>query len=121
MRIIADVHIRPGTVRHLNSLGHEVIRANEILPPEAPDQEIITLAVATSRVILTQDLDFSDIIALSGVTQPSLITLRLADTSADNVNSVLAYALPALEGLVDTGVMVTVEDGRVRIRELPVR
>ncbi len=120
MRIIADVHIRPATVQHLNSLGHDVIRSSEILPEEAPDQEIIERAVATGRVILTEDLDFTDIIAISGATQPSLITLRLTDASADYVNRILEYVLPGLEQLVTTGIIATVEDERVRIRELPV-
>jgi predicted nuclease of predicted toxin-antitoxin system len=121
MRIIADVHIRPVTVQHLNSLGHEAIRSIEVLPEEAPDQEIIGYAGATDRVILTEDLDFSDIIAISGATQPSLITLRLTDASADHVNRILAYVLPGLEELVSAGILATVEDERVRVRELPVR
>lgn len=101
-------------------MGHEAIRSIEVLPEEAPDQEIIGYAVATGRVILTEDLDFSDIIALSGATRPSLITLRLTDASAGNVNRILEAALPALEGLVAAGILATVEDERVRIRELPV-
>ncbi len=121
MRILADVHIRPATVHHLNGLGHDVIRSSDILPEEAPDQEIIERAVAIGRVILTEDLDFTDIIALSGATQPSLITLRLTDASADYVNRILEYVLPGLEELVTTGIIATVEDERVRIRELPIR
>ena len=121
MRILADVHIRPTTVRYLNSLGHEAIRSSDILPEEAPDQEIIERAAASDRVILTEDLDFTDIIAISGATQPSLITLRLTDASADNVNRILAYVLPGLEDLVAAGIIATVGDERVRIRALPVR
>ena len=121
MRIIADVHIRPVTVQHLNSLGHEVIRSSEVLPEEAPDLEIIEWAVTMDRVILTEDLDFTDIIAVSGAAQPSLITLRLTDASADYVNRILEYVLPGLEELVTTGIIATVEDERVRIRELPIR
>ena len=121
MRIIADVHIRPGTVQYLNSLGHDVIRSSDLLPEQAPDREIIEHAVVMGRVVLTEDLDFTDIIAVSGATQPSLITLRLTDASASNVNRVLAHVLPDLEGLVPSGIIATVEDERVRIRELPVR
>lgn len=121
MRILADVHIRPATVQHLNSLGHEVIRSSDILPEEAPDREIIERAAAIGRMILTEDLDFTDIIAVSSATQPSLITLRLTDASADCVNRILEYVLPGLEELVTTGIIATVEDERVRIRELPIR
>lgn len=121
MRIIADVHIRPITVQHLNTLEHEVIRSNEILPDEAPDREIIERALATGRAILTQDLDFSEIIALSGTTLPSLITLRLADASVGNVNRILEIVLPDLEEHVTAGVAATVTDRGVRIRQLPIR
>lgn len=121
MRILADVHIRPATVRHLNGLGHDVIRSSDILPEEAPDQEIIERAVAIGRVILTENLDFTDIIAISGATQPSLITLRLTDAGADNVNRILAYVLPKLEDLVAAGIIATVDDERVRVRTLPIR
>ena len=121
MRILADVHISPGTVQRLNELGHDAIRANSILPDNAPDREIVARADSDGRVVLTQDLDFSNIIALSGATQPSLITLRLTDARVDNVNRILAAVLPKLEGLVPSGIIATVEDGRVRIRQLPVR
>lgn len=121
MRILADVHIRPATVQYLNSLGHDAIRSSDVLPEEAPDQEIIETAVAIDRVILTEDLDFTDIIAITGASRPSLINLRLTDASADYVNRVLETVLPGLEEFVTTGIIATVEDGRVRIRELPVR
>ena len=121
MRILADVHISPRTVQRLNELGHDAIRANTIMAHNAADRTIVAQAVADERVVLTQDLDFSDIIALSGATQPSLITLRLSDSRVENVNRVLESVLPDLETVVAIGIAATVEDIRVRIRQLPVR
>ena len=121
MRIFADVHISPITVQHLTELGHGVVRANSVLPENAPDHEIVAWAVSGERVVLTQDLGFSTIVALSGATQPSIITLRLPDSRVEIVNRTLESALPRLEGLVATGIIATVEDERVRIRQLPVR
>ena len=120
MRILADVHISPSTVQHLNELGHDAIRSNAVLPDNAPDRDIVAWAAANGRVALTQDLDFSEIVALSGATQPSLITLRLSDSRVENVNRVLESVLPKLEDAVEAGIAATVEDGRVRIRRLPV-
>ena len=121
MRIIADVHISPSTVRSLNELGHDVIRVNAVLPNNTADREIVNWAAANDRVVLTQDLDFSDIIALSGADKPSLITLRLSDSRVDNVNGILQSVLPELEREVVNGMIATVEDNRVRVRALPVR
>ena len=120
MRLLADVHISPTTVQYLNRLGHDAIRATSVLPPAAPDDDIVAKAIELGRAMLTQDLDFSDIVALSGKADPSLITLWLSDSRVENVNRVLASVLPTLEEEVDRGIIATVEDNRVRTRRLPV-
>lgn len=121
MRILADVHISPSTVQRLNDLGHDAVRSNAILPDNASDPEIVARAKSDGRAVLTQDLDFSDIVALSGETQPLLITLQLSDATVQNVNRILEFVLLHLESSVASGIAATVEDNRVRIRRLPVR
>ena len=71
MRILADVHISPRTVKYLRSLGHDTVRVSDALAPSAADYEIVAEAIRDRRFILTQDLDFSAIVALSGRTVPS--------------------------------------------------
>src|SRR6266581_1464748 len=97
MRLLADLHISPITVAFLKSLGHDIVRVNEILPPNASDDAIVQLARRDSRIILTQDLDFSRIIAFSGQISPSLISLRLESSRIEYVNSILSRVLPDLE------------------------
>ena len=120
MRIFADVHISPITVQHLNDLGHDVVRSNSVLPDNAPDNEIAMRAMTDERAVLTQDLGFATMIALARATRPSIITLRLSDSRVETVNHILETVLPALEEPILAGAIVTVEDDRVRIRELPV-
>ena len=119
MRLLADLHISPKTVEFLRSLAHDVVRVHEVLSVKATDDEIVVKAREEGRAILTQDLDFSAIIALSHRPDPSLITLRLASSRTDYVNRLLARILPSLEEDVQAGVMVTVEDNAVRRRNLP--
>lgn len=121
MRIVADVRISPITVQHLNELGHDVIRANAVLPGNAPDHEIVAWAAANERVVITQDLGFAGILALTGATRPSIVTLRLSDSRVEAVNRILETVLPGLEEPVVAGAPITVADERVRIRQLPVR
>jgi len=80
MKILADLHISPKTVLFLRNIGHDAVRVNEIMSPTSTDKEIVETAINSNRVILTQDLDFSEIIALSGKSQPSLISLRLSSS-----------------------------------------
>ena len=121
MRLVADVHIAPRTVAFLQSLGHDVVRVSEVLPVTATDREIIGRAIADGRTVLTQDLDFSAAIALTGGAFPSLITLRLSSSRVEYVNSVLQKILPLVGQDVLDGMIITVEDHRIRRRPLPVR
>lgn len=119
MRLLADLHISPGTVSFLNSLGHDVVRVSAVLAATSADELIVAHARQEHRTILTQDLDFSSIIAITGGREPSLITLRLSSSRVEHVNEVLRRVLPSLESDVRIGMLITVEDHRVRRRELP--
>ena len=120
MRLIADVHISPRTVNFLNTLGHDVISSDSVLPVDAPDEEIVELAARQGRAVLTQDLGFSAIVASSRSAIPSLVSLRLSRPLVDVVNQRLEQVLPTLEDDVAVGVIASVEDERVRIRLLPI-
>ncbi len=120
MKILADMHISPITVQFLRDLGHNVVRVNEILPADSSDRLIVETAIKSDRVILTQDLDFSEIITFSGKTNPSLISLRLTSSRIEYVNSILKNTLPRIERDAQEGSIISVEDKRIRIRKLPI-
>jgi predicted nuclease of predicted toxin-antitoxin system len=65
LRLIADVHISPLTVATLKLQGYDIIRTTDTLPATALDIEILEFARREKRIILTQDLDFSMLVALS--------------------------------------------------------
>ena len=119
MRLLADLHISPRTVEYLQSLGHDVVRVSQVLLPTSSDHQIIAYAVSDRRAILTQDLDFSAEIAVSGQAFPSLVLLRLSSSRIETVNAVLSDVLPTLEQDVKDGALITVEDHRLRRRRLP--
>lgn len=119
MRLLADLHISPRTVQFLRELGRDILRVSDVLLPTASDHLILAKAAEQERVVLTQDLDFSHRIALSGNASPSLITLRLSSARVEYVNAMLQRTLPELEDEIRTGLMVTVEDHRIRRRRLP--
>lgn len=120
MRLLADVHISPRTVDWLRSLGHDVVRVGEILTASAPDRAIVVEAIRDERVILTQDLDFSGLIAVSGRSKPSVISLRLSSSRVEAVNRRLEQVLPVIGEALLEGALVTVEDSFVRTRRIPI-
>jgi predicted nuclease of predicted toxin-antitoxin system len=121
LRLIADVHISPLTITALKSQGYDIVRSTDFLPATATDVEILEFARVEGRIVLTQDLDFSMLVALSNYDQPSLITLRLSSAKPDVVTQRLLEVLPNLEQDLIKGSAITIDDNSVRIRKLPIR
>jgi predicted nuclease of predicted toxin-antitoxin system len=119
-RLLADMNVSPKTVDALQQRGWDGIRVSRVLPMDASDDEILGFARREGRVVVTQDLDFSALLALGGYDQPSLITLRLAISDPETVTRRLLDVLPGLEGVLREGSAVTVDDVAVRVRRLRV-
>lgn len=117
-RLLANMNISPRTVETLRQQGWDIIRVSEILPKNASDLEILALARREDRVLVTQDLDFSSLLVLGGYDRPSLITLRLLDSSPERISRKLLEVLPDMEGALQEGCAVTVEDLVTRVRRL---
>ena len=66
IEFIADIHISPLTVSALKDHGYHIWRVTEFIPANSSDTEIIELARQKNAVIITQDLDFSALVAQSG-------------------------------------------------------
>jgi predicted nuclease of predicted toxin-antitoxin system len=114
------MNISPKTLATLQQQGWDVVRVSELLPVNAPDEEILELARRQDRVIITQDLDFSTLLALSGRARPNLVTLRLSVSDPETVTRRLLEILPKMEQMLHEGCAVTVEDAVVRVRRLPI-
>ncbi len=114
------MHVSPSTVTFLRTHGHDVLRVNEVMPVTSTDEAILLRALDDERVVLTQDLRFSAILARAGQPAPSLISLRLSSSRIEFVNAILERVLPLVERDVATGAIVTVEDNRIRTRRLPI-
>ena len=120
IRLLADMNISPKTVEALQQHGWDIVRVSQILPNNASDQEILELARREDRAVVTQDLDFSALLALGGYDRPSLITLRLSVSDPETVTRRLLELFPRLEQVLQEGCAVTIEEVAVRIRRLPV-
>jgi predicted nuclease of predicted toxin-antitoxin system len=121
LRFLADVHISPLTVAALKLQGYEILRSTDLLPANAADIDILELARVEGRIIITQDLDFSMLIAVGKYNQPSLVTLRLSSAKPDAIAQRLLEVLPQLEEELTQGSALTIDDNSVRIRKLPIR
>ena len=121
LRLLADMNLSPLTVAALKADGYDIVRVSSLLSATTADSVILELARQRGMVIVTQDLDFSTLLALGGYDRPSLVTLRLSNTDPHVVTQRLRQVLPQLEQHLATGCAITVDDSAVRIRRLPIR
>ena len=75
LEFLANMNISPLTVGDLRALGWIIVRVPEIMDNKSKDMDILTYARNHNKVVITQDLDFSSLLALRGYEKPSVITL----------------------------------------------
>jgi predicted nuclease of predicted toxin-antitoxin system len=119
--ILADMGVSQGVVHWLREQGHDVVHLRDQGLERLPDQEVFQKAFAEQRVVITFDLDFGEIVAVSGEVIVSVIVFRLSNARTPFVSQRLATVLPELEEVLQTGAIVVDEEGRHRVRRLPFR
>lgn len=120
MRFLLNMNIPREVGRRLAAGGHECRHAGDIGLARSSDPAILETAQASDEVILTHDLDYGHLLAFSGQAAPSVIILRLRNTHPSNIVARIARVWPEIEGPLDGGAIVTLEDALCRIRTLPI-
>ncbi len=121
MRFLADMGVTQRVVEWLRASGHDATHLRDEGLYRLPNGEIFEKARSEQRIILTFDLDFGEIIALSQGNPPSVILFRLNNTRTPFLIERLSRVLPDVADALTSGAIVVVEDGRHRIRRLPKR
>jgi predicted nuclease of predicted toxin-antitoxin system len=60
------MNISPLTVEELKQKGWDIVRVSEVMDVRTKDLEVLDFARKHNRVLITQDLDFSTLLALGG-------------------------------------------------------
>ena len=114
------MNISPKTVSYLRKLGYDSKRLNELNMKRASDGAVIDLAYKEGWTIITIDLDYPEIIALTRKSFPSAIIFRLTNPDADTLNALLKEHLEKIKNDLEEGAIVVIEDEKIRIRSLPI-
>jgi len=120
MRFLADMGISPRTVAFLERLGHEAAHLHAQGLDCMEDSAILDKAREEGRILLTHDLDFGVLMAASGARLPSVITFRLPNMRPERVNRYLESIVNQHWELLEQGVIVSVTEGQIRVRVLPI-
>lgn len=119
MRFLTDENMPRGVIRHLRETGHDVLAAREELRG-ANDAVILARPQSEVRILLTQDKDFGELAFRFGL--PSgcgVVLFRLSGRQpADDEHRIVE----SLGIRTDwAGSFSVVEEGRIRMRPLPMQ
>ena len=120
MRFLADMCVDVRVVEWLREQGHDAIHLRDEGLHKMPNGEIFKKGIKENRVIITFDLDFAEIAALTGGEKTSVVLFRLKNTRAPNVISHLSKVIQESLDDFEKGAVVVVEEFRHRIRYLPI-
>lgn len=120
MKFLADMGISPRTVNWLLNAGYDAVHLVDEGLERLPDDEILVKARLEGRILLTVDLDFGYLLAVSGATLPSVILFRLGNESYEIINEHLAEVLNRFEPDLTAGAIISVSNRDFRVRQLPI-
>jgi predicted nuclease of predicted toxin-antitoxin system len=112
--------VSPRVVERLRADGHQATHLREQGLQRLPDDKVFAKAQADGSILLTFDLDFGEIVALSSDATVSVVVFRLRDTRTDRVIARLLDVITQSSDALQAGAVVVVEDSRHRVRHLPV-
>ena len=100
----------------LRAAGHACHTVYDEALAGAPDPAVAAACGAEGRVLLTLDLDFSDVRAYPPGTHPGIVVLRPRSPDRDSVLALVRRLLPLLAAEPVAGCLWVADPERVRIR-----
>jgi predicted nuclease of predicted toxin-antitoxin system len=120
MKLLLDQGLPRSTVLHLRNQQIEAVHVGDRGLATATDSEILDVGRQEGMVVVTLDADFHALLALSGVTGPSVIRIRIEGLRGEDLARLLVSVLQICDDDLLKGAMVSVTENGIRIRQLPV-
>jgi predicted nuclease of predicted toxin-antitoxin system len=121
MRLLLDMGISVSLTAILRSHGHDAVHVHERGLSTLPDSDILRLAIVERRTVVTHDLDFTDLLAASGATLPSVVIFRLRNMRPEPVAARLLAVVSEHATDLDAGAVLSVTESLIRKRSLPLK
>ncbi len=121
MKLLLDMNLSPRWLALLQGSQIDAAHWASMGRPDALDTEIMAYAAAHGYTVLTQDLDFSTILAATQGEKPSVVQIRSDNLNPDVIGAQVIDAVRKLEGELNSGALVSVEPARTRVRLLPLK
>lgn len=113
LKLLIDENIRSEIFSFLETSGHDVKK----LPAGVSDAEVAKCASAEGRIIVTHDLDFSNIFVYPPKSYAGIIVVRISPPLASALKMALANLFSSLRPEDFNKRLIILEPGGFRLRE----
>ena len=120
MKFLVDMALSPALAQWLAGQGHDAVHASTIGLARAPDVDILARAVGDGRIVVTADLDYPRLLALSSASNPAVILFRGGNWSEQQAIDRLTAAFASIPEDQLSQSLVVIERTRIRRRALPI-
>jgi len=120
VKFLVDMPLSPAVAQWLEQKGHDAVHAYNIGLGRAPDEDMLDIAREEERVVVTADLDYPRLLALSGAEGPGLVLFRGGDYSDKQVLELMARVMASIPVSEFPSSVVVVDKKRIRKRRLPI-
>jgi predicted nuclease of predicted toxin-antitoxin system len=122
MRVLIDMNLTQRWVGYLIEAGHDAVHWSGIGSASAKDREVCDYCRFHDYVLLTNDLDFPQILAHTRDATPSVILLRGEPLIPESRGSALLHAIDVCQQEIRRGAIVSLDwSDKPRARVLPLR
>lgn len=121
MKILIDMNLSPAWVKVLKDAGWEAVHWSSVGDVRATDQVIFHWAIENGYVVFTHDLDFGAILAATNADAPSVFQVRVQDVFPRAISKRVVQVMKKYVELLEAGALITLDDGKSRVRILPLR
>jgi len=121
MKLVVDMNLSPLWIPTLEAAGHQAAHWSQVGDPRASDATIMEWARVNDCVVLTHDLDFTTILALTRAVGPSVIQIRAQDVLPEALGPLIVRLLSNHAETLARGAVMSVDQSSARLRILPIR
>jgi len=120
MKLLLDMNVSPIWVELLNEAGHQARHWSSVGESADDDEIIAAWARTNNHVVLSNDLDFSKLLASTGDTSPSVVQLRLGRNDPLKMIGMVLLAISSSFAELDEGAILMIDHKSRRLRILPI-
>jgi predicted nuclease of predicted toxin-antitoxin system len=120
MKLLLDQGLPRSTTAIMCQAGIDTVHVGDIGHSRTSDDVIMQLGRDEGRIVVTLDADFHTLLALSGADSPSVIRIRIEGLKGDRLAALLQTVLSQCANDLAKGAAITVQEGRIRVRLLPI-